>query len=753
MRLNKTISLCLTAFLSLSAHAFGSDNLAPAAEAPLTSQVVVRDGIPTFLINGEEQVPEIIYHTLGSPQRMGYVFPYVLEEGVNPSVELVKLGREHGFELYSMPIPLVWPRDGQDPDYSELDAMFEEHIQLHPGSLIIPRVRADIPAWWLEENPDARQGYLSNIDLNTLSKSAQRELNGYASAASPKWVHDYSEALRLQVKHLEKKYGNHIIAYLLGAQSALENFFPRSWDRNNTVVAGADENFRQGFITYAKEKHQTIDAVNRAWGTSFKDFDSIRLPSLQERIDGDLGTFRDPQKQQYIIDFTRYFQTPIANYVIEIARTVKEASDHNKAIIVFYSGPDSGHSPLNAVHRGSLNIQEILESPYIDIIVNPYSYRNRQHGGPGSIGNVLDSIIAHGKMYFVEDDTRSHNFPYNHFSKTANLQESLDIFLRLLPHTLQHNTGRWYMCFGSGANAEEALFERFEENRLVREITQPTPFRPEIAVVLDTESYYYLRGSNEVSLPTTAMNNEVLPHIGAPYSRFLLSDVIAGKIPDETKILFFLNAYVMDDHQREKLQQVLATNNRTAVWFYAPGFIANEKANAQNIGQLTGIQVQPAPKAGKPLFKMAKAFHGVPQGHVFGSESELPTLFTIIPHQTGVDYLAYYSDSDRYGMAIRGMDGWTSVLFTGVSMGPELFRALSSNAGAHIYNHSGDSITGSSNFIGITALSDGDKELVFPAKVNLSDLVTGEPIAQDVTKVTLPMRLGETRIFSKTPSP
>src|SRR5690606_5324322 len=115
----------------------------------------------------------------------------------------------------------------------------------------------------------------------------------------------------------------------------------------------------------------------------------------------------------------RYLQKPITEYVIDSAKAIKEASNFKKVVIVFFSGPDSGHTPLNAVQRGALDYQEVLESTYIDIITNPYSYRNREHGGAGSVGNVPSSLIAHGKMYIIEDDTRSHNFPYNHFSKAA----------------------------------------------------------------------------------------------------------------------------------------------------------------------------------------------------------------------------------------------------------------------------------------------------------------------------------------------
>lgn len=736
----KNIVSVLALILTVSAVAvsYGADKL--------VTRVEVRDGVPVLLVNGDEVVPDFIYHTLGSSSNLGYVFPNVLGKEFNPSEELVKLAQKHGFHLYTFPIPLIFPRNGAEPDYSALDKMFKRHLELDPDALFLLRLRGDTPSWWLKENPEELQGYLFSQESEPLSKSAERELSKFPSAASQKWQEAYYDALRRQVEYIEKHYGNHVLGYHPGSQSANENFYPRSWERKNITVAGADENFRKGFAEFAKEKYGTVDRMNRAWRTSFRDFDAIALPTFVERIAGDLGTFRNPETQRYVIDFSDYMQRPITETTIGSARVIKEVTDGEKIVVVFFSSPQAGHTPLNAVQRGGLGFQEILESPYIDVIVNPYDYRTRQHGGVGAIGNMTDSIIANGKMYFVEDDTRNHRFPYNHFGKTTTLEESLDVYTRIFPKILQYGHGHWYMCFGSGANADEDLFGLFEKLREIRENFDIKPFRPEVAVVFDTESYYYLRGSNEVSLHAFDMLADYAK-MGTPFARYTLADVITGNVSEEIKVLFFINAFVVNDSQRKQLHNVLKDGARTAVWFYAPGYIDENRADIRNITELTGIEVEEIKRPASARYRMARDFMELKSGHAFGVRSTLDTLFAIKKNQFGVTCFAEYADSNLCGLAAKEMNGWNSVLFTGVRFGPEMFREISRAAGAHIYNDSNDSISASSNFVAITALSNGDKTLRLPEKSDLVNLLTNEEVARNVDVVTLPMRTGETLLF------
>ena len=715
------------------------------AKDDINAEIATENGLSVLKINGKRQVPQLIYHTLLTKFRS---FPNVLGKDVNPSVELVKLAQKHGFHLTTLVMPLIWPKDDKPADYSKLDKIMDKHIELDPKVLTIPRIIGRPPTWWLKKHPEARQQYQS-----AKGKVPPRRLrNGsrYATPTSEEWRKAYYNALANQVKYLESKYGNHIIGYHPGIQSAGENFFPFCWDKKNQIMVGFSEPFRKGFIKFVKKKYSNLQALNKAWNTNLKNYDEIKLPTMPERIAGDLGTFRDPQKQRYIIDFMTYFQLPIAEVSIATAKIIKKITNNKKLTLFFYAAPQGGHYPLGGGQGGALSLRKLLEAPEIDIICNPYGYSNRQFGGIGILGNVQDSIIAHKKMYFVEDDTRTHKAPFNHFGKTKNMYETKEVYKRLFAQTLKHGTGRWWFDFGSGSMAMPELFELFESMRKIRKNFELVPFKPEVAIVFDDESPLYLRCSNEVSINTSKMTRDY-PLMGAPFGRFLLSDVCAGKVPKETKVLFFFNAYKITPQQRQQLHKTLAEGGKTAVWFYAPGYIDGKKADVQNIEKLTGIKVEKISGSILPRFNMKNNFYELKKGQTIGVNVRKPlnTMFKIIKGQAGVNYLADYKDSNYAGMASKQMKGWKSVLFCGVRFGSGVFRALARDSGVHIFCNSYDSISGSANYIAITAIRSGKKTLRFTKDVDLKDIFTGKKLATGVKQYSFTMKKGETRIFLK----
>jgi hypothetical protein len=261
----------------------------------------------------------------------------VLGDGINPSVELVKLAEQHGFHLTTVVMPLCWPRDGEPADYSHLDRIMDKHIELDPKVLTLPRLIGKPPSWWMKENPDEGLQCRVAPGRGELPARRLREVTPYATTTSKTWRRDYYQALRLQVRYLETKYGDHIFGYHPGIQSAGENFFPLAWDARTPCMMGFSESFRQGFADYAEKKYGSINELNRAWKTELETFDQVRVPTMEERIEGHCGPFRDPRTQRFVIDFMTYFQRPIAEVSMDTARIIKEETEGRK-LVVFFCG-------------------------------------------------------------------------------------------------------------------------------------------------------------------------------------------------------------------------------------------------------------------------------------------------------------------------------------------------------------------------------------------------------------------------------
>ncbi len=727
----KMLFICMASVLSLAA-------LLHAGEA----EVKTNDRISHLFVNGKEVVPDVVYSTLSTTFRS---FPNVLGKDRNPSAELLKMATDRGFELGTLPLPLVWPKNGV-ADYSEIDRAIDDYLKINPNAQIFPRLLGMPPAWWLKENPSEKQVWQLGPGSKPLNASGIREIERYATPASKKWQQDYFNALRMQVRHMEKKYGQNIIAYHPGLQSCGENIFPRCWDTQRTVMVGFSEPFRQAFSEFAMKKYGTIDAANRAWGTNFKSAADIRVPTMEERIEGKKGAFRDPQSQRFVIDFMNFFQEPIVDVNIESAKIIKEETNGKKLTLFFFGSPQAGHSTMNPGQRGSQALGKMLKSPFVDIICNPYDYRNRQHGGSGIVGNMIDSIQAHGKMYFIENDTRSHTAPFNHFGKTATMKETLEVHKRLLPQLMQYNLGVWHFDFGSGYNCHEELWDLFKKMNDIRKNNPSQKFLPETVLVFDEASNHYLRGSNEVSRHYFDSMRDY-PGMGTTFGRFLFDDVLEGKVPEQTKLLVFMNVYHVSPEQRQQLRKQLENSGKTVLWFYAPGYIDGPKASVENIRLLTGIGVKEITTPLPMKFSLCQPFEGLKAGYQFGVNNQVPTSFAIEKRQPGVTPLATYTTGSEIGMAMKKMDGWNSLLFCGVRMDTAILRAIAKESGAHIYTESGDSVSASENFVGLTALSSGTKHLTLPRKCNITDAFTGKTEATQVKEYEFPMEKGDTRLF------
>jgi beta-galactosidase GanA len=166
---------------------------------------------------------------------------------------------------------LPWAKPGEQPDYAGVDAQVEHIVGIDPNALIIPRIHLDAPDWWKKDHP----GHIMVYDYGPRTQ---------ASPASKPWQQDAATNLRLLVRHLEARYGDHILGYHISAQSAGEWFYDWTWE---PIMPCFEEPFRAAFADWVKAKYKTVEALRAAWGYPDKivgaTFESIRVPTLDAR--------------------------------------------------------------------------------------------------------------------------------------------------------------------------------------------------------------------------------------------------------------------------------------------------------------------------------------------------------------------------------------------------------------------------------------------------------------------------------------
>ncbi|NUQ00359.1 MAG: hypothetical protein HUU35_10960, partial [Armatimonadetes bacterium] len=492
-----------------------------------------------------------------------------------PSDRIVSLGAERGLHLSTLPLTVPWPRPDQPADYAAAEAVVEHVLGVDPKALLVPRLHLDPPSWWKEAHPREQQIYDDGPHPMT-------------SPASEVWRRDAEAALRGLLQHLEARYGEHMLGYHITAQSAGEWFYDHAWEK---PLPCFEEPFRTWFAGWAERRYGDLAALRTAWQQPEVTFQSIRLPTAEERRSGGLGLFFDPRRQRFEIDFAEALQDCLADGVLHFARVVREVTGGRKLVVFFYgylfemAGFTNGPAAT-----GHLKLQRLLDSPDIDLIAAPISYFDRQAGGSGPFMAAVDSIQAHGKLWINEDDTRTHLAPADAgFGRTNSEAESLGVYARNFGHQLERRCGTWWMDFGTGWMAHPAFFKQFGQALATWQSTAPAPFQPEVAVVVDEDSLRYLRVGNELTAPAINRLRRTFNQIGCPIGLYLLTDWCAGRLPDSVRCVYALNAWRLTTAQRAALRR--ERRGRTICWLYAPGYLDEAGGSAANVSDILGFEV------------------------------------------------------------------------------------------------------------------------------------------------------------------
>ena len=655
-----------------------------------------------------------------------------------PSDRILALGAERGLHIGTPPIAMAWPRGGEAADYSRADAQIEHILTVDPEALIIPRIKLHASQWWKDENPGHQQVY----------DGGERPM---VSPASKLWRRDASAALRLFLRHLEDKYGDHMLGYHVCAQSAGEWFYDHTWEK---IMPCFEEPFRQGFAEWARGKYETVEALREAWRKPDITFETIQVPTLEERTTGKLGVFRDPQLQRFEIDFAEYMQVCLCEYLEEAARIVKEETGGKKLGVFFYGYLyDVAGFAYGGAVSGHLRLRRALSSPHVDIVCSPISYFDRGSGGVGPFMAPVDSIQAHGKLWLNEDDARTHLASETAgFGRTSNMFETIGVYRRNFGHQFERRCATWYMDFGTGWMADPEIFDNFAKVRDIwKAAPKPRPFAPEVAMITDEDSFLYLRNSNEITRNTVNLMRRAFNTMGCPVGLYLMADLCEGRVPDSVRLYVFLNAFRVTEEQRQQLRAEIAREGNTALWLYAPGYV-KEDASAQNVSDLLGFHVRQLQAASTSRLELpddpAAPLGALGGGHSFGVDFAPTPLFAVVPGQADVTALGVYQGTDEIGLALKRTPKGSSVFCGGLQLSPEALREFARYAGAHIYCNTNDVISACPGFISIHATTQGDKTLMFPGAVRLRDLIAGEVLGAAGNSHSLTMEEGETRLFA-----
>ncbi|MCX6983512.1 MAG: hypothetical protein NT118_02010 [Lentisphaerae bacterium] len=316
----------------------------------------------------------------------------------------------------------------------------------------------------------------------------------------------------------------------------------------------------------------------------------------------------------------------------------------------------------------------------------------------------------------------------------------------------------YYDMAGGWYSDPDLLRSLGKANELSRQsLTGRSPFVPELCLLVDPNSFYYMRTTDAVG-HLAGENLFAAPQAGVPFDYCLLSDMGKPWFPDY-KLYVFLNAVNLDAKAREMVVAKLKKNNATAIFLYAPGYFLDGKTSLQNMQDLTGITLavdetegttQLQFKDGEPLAA------GIDVAKPVGTNMNLsPRFFAADAKATTIATLA---GTDKPGLVLKKNDGWTAIYSSSLRLPAALLRNLARQAGAHVYVESGDATYVDNRYIGIHAATAGTKIIRLPPgseSLRVKDALTGQDLTVEkgttVRTVQLNLVRGETRILEMSP--
>jgi beta-galactosidase len=644
----------------------------------------------------------------------------------------IRLAAEAGVRFVSFPAGLPWPAPGSAVDWSGVDDACAKVLAANPAALLLPRIGMDPPPWWCEAHPGEVMRW----------EDGRRD---HAVPASPRYRREAAERLAALVAHLEEKWGDQVAGYHPCGQNTGEWFYEATWGRALNGYAPAD---LDAWRRWLKQRYGTDDRLRRAWNGTAVSCEDATVPAPAARHAAPAGVFRDPATERPLIDWAEFQQEAMADCVCELAHVVRTASRGRKLVLFFYGYVfEFGAIQNDPATSGHYRLRRALDCPDIDVLCSPISYFDRGPGQSAPSMTAAESVALAGKMWLNEDDTHTflarEDFPGLQDHVTT-LEATLEELRRNVAQEALRNFATWWMDLGaSGWFNDPALWAEMKRLGALDEalLRQPTPFRPEVAAVIDERAMLRVAaGGVLVTRPGLYEVRAPLGRMGAPYGQYLLDDVLAGRVP--AKLLVFLNAWNLSAEERARLLR--ATRSAARLWCYAPGYFQDSRASSDAMRQLTGFRLEkvtPATARAVPT----EAGRRLGLGQTFGV-TPVPQPLLAAADATEAEVLARYPDGAAAVAMRRTADG-LSIFVGAPGLTSELLRVAARAAGVHLFAQADCNVYASGRFLALHAAQDGAVTIEVGQTGPVRDALSGVQAGVG-PQPTLPFKRGETRILS-----
>lgn len=711
------------------------------------TEIKMHNGVPTLFINGTPNAG-LTYMTYKPVEKHYASFG-------KAGVDLASLHTTTDYHNYFN--ELVWIGPGQY-DYS----IFEQRMQLimkaNPNAYVFPRVYLCSPPWWNKEHPEEVARYYDGVAERSLSGQSEKGVV-VPSWASEKWREDTAESLRRFILYCKQQpYADRIIGFHIASGSTEEWYYWNTWGGSHETFLDYSTSQLMAFRKWLRNKYRTDLELQNSWHKPDVTLATAMIPSPQERDQTDFIIFRDPVKEQNVIDYYIFHSEIVVETIDYFAKIVKEETQRRSMVGVFYGYiMELGGAFYSLQNSGHLAIKKLLDCPDVDFLTAPSSYRFREPGtGFSTFMSVTESIKLHGKIWMEENDYRTHLLPVNTgYGRTENLKDSEAAQSRQLANVIAHGAGMWWFDMGGGWFDEPDFMKVIEKLNSIGEksISFNRASAAEIAVVLDEKSMFYTGHTMELSKPLLSDQRPELGKIGAPFDYILVDDLDLAR---PYKMYIFLNAFHVTPSQLSAIKKLPSRGAKAVLWVYAPGF-AGETLNTNGCFEVTGLRIGVQEKFGPLQVAISKngasQLPSVQEGITYGMENTLtgrlanmqgPLFYGDDP---SADVLGLLYGHDLPGLIRKNINGTDVYYSAAPKICAQVLRGIAANAGVHIYNYNDDVMYFNSSFLAIHTAEAGMRTIRLPRKTGVYDVYNDKVITMNAVKFDVDLPVRNTAIY------
>lgn len=684
----------------------------------------------------------------------------------NPQDAQIGDFRNAGVRVYLVPLVLgrgvygdrgPWLGAGRW-DFSEVDELLWRVLRVDPRGYVIFYMACDVYPQWGVEHPDDvtedQNGLKSIVEMHPKSwggepKPGQR----YGpSLVSQRLRADTAETLRRLVAHVEaSEPGKAVIGYHVAGYNDGQWFQWGMLYGDDIHLADYCPAAQESFREWLRRRYGgDVAALRAAWHQPEVSFETAAVPAFERYwVEGDI---LDPTRYQDVVDHTRFYSEGVAETVMYLARVIKQASPRRVLCGTYYE--DITCNSPNHIALG-----RYLEDDALDYLAGPAAYSIRMAGFQSAVRSVFGSTLLHGRTYLTEQDWRSwHSVPStasNNFAwgraETAEVHNAM--VRRECGMMLAFGLGTWWYDMSGGWFRDDQIMAAIAEalRAFTRDLQLPTVPHADLALVVSEEGSHCLAPRAAGMFRYVGISGQI-PEAnisGVPYRLYLQSDLGHAALPDH-RAWIFLNPYALSAQERVALER-LKSDGRTLVFIHAPGvFGAPDPAAA--ISEVTGITVRAAEGLNSLNNQPVAGDHPLLQGLEGGLSSpggvKSPAFEVTDPQAIP---LAHYAGTERVAAAVRDFGDWRSVYVGAPGLSAEFIHNLGRWSGCWCAAEPGDAVYASEHFVTIHALYPGRKTLKLRTPSRVTDLTSGEVIAERTQTIEVELQRGQTRWFFTEP--